>query len=381
MRGVDVLVVGAGPAGLMAGLTLSRAGVSVVILEKRERPDLPVACGEAVSRWFFERFNFSPRSSWVKATVSRLEMIMPGEGMFYAPYPGYSLDRRAFEAHLVAEYQEAGGILNRGDSFLDASRKGKGWEVTTSQGKWKVAVLLGCDGPRSRVASSLGWRKRQWLLAIQYKFPFNPYPGNALRFYYTSDLPRGYLYLFPRGDEMTVGVVGLRKGSYLRGYLEGFLEKEGVDPSRKVCSVAGLIPLQPLLWPPGGEGCLLCGDAAGFVHPMTKGGIHLACYSGEAAARALLSTDVEKWGGEEPLKRYMAFLRDVNSLRPSWYTDNVDLSLLPDPVLEEVGRAMDQKPYFALPVGGFLKRPRLFPWIPRLLRIQWRYRSSCRWGW
>ena len=153
MRGVDVLVVGAGPAGLMAGLTLSRAGVSVVILEKRERPDLPVACGEAVSRWFFERFNFSPRSSWVKATVSRLEMVMPGGGMFYAPYPGYSLDRRAFEAHLVAEYQEAGGILNRGDSFLDASRKGKGWEVTTSQGKWKVAVLLGCDGPRSRVAS------------------------------------------------------------------------------------------------------------------------------------------------------------------------------------------------------------------------------------
>lgn|GEM_PF-2199125 len=381
MRGVDVFVVGAGPAGLMAGLALARAGVSVVLVDKRTVRDAPVACGEAVSRGFMERFGFPLDASWVKAPVSRLEMLMPLGGMFYAPYEGFSLDRRAMENHLAVELEKAGGHLFWGETFISAFRQGDIWVIETSRTKWKAAFILGCDGPRSRVASSLGWRKRQWLLAIQYKFPFNPYPGNALRFYYTSDLPRGYLYLFPRGDEMTVGVGGLRKGSYLKGYLEGFLEKEGIDPSRKVCSVAGLIPLQPLLWPPGGEGCLLCGDAAGFVHPMTKGGIHLACYSGEAAARALLSTDVEKWGGEEPLKRYMAFLRDVNSLRPSWYTDNVDLSLLPDPVLEEVGRAMDQKPYFALPVVGFLKRPRLFPWIPRLLRIQWRYRSSCRWGW
>ncbi len=44
----DVLVIGAGPAGSTAARFAARKGVSVILLERREKIGLPVRCAEYV---------------------------------------------------------------------------------------------------------------------------------------------------------------------------------------------------------------------------------------------------------------------------------------------------------------------------------------------
>ena len=65
----DIVVVGGGPAGSMAALEASKAGLKVCLLEKTSRIGSKVRCGEAMSvnalKYFFE-----VQSKWVSKEIS-----------------------------------------------------------------------------------------------------------------------------------------------------------------------------------------------------------------------------------------------------------------------------------------------------------------------
>ncbi len=380
MNGAEVLIAGGGPAGLLAGITLAEGGMETVILERRRGDTLPVACAEAVSSRLLRRFGWPKDAPWVKAEVKEIQIIMPNGKGFYIPDEGVCLERREWERWLRSLFEEKGGKYRWGRKFLDATPEGEGWRVRTEEGEWRCRYLLGCDGARSRVAQILHRGKRRWLLAIQYKFPFNPFQDKALRFYLREELPGGYLYAFPRGDEVSVGVVASKGGRELRSSLRRFLEELGMTPSQRKEFVAGLIP-HSILLPPGGRRYLLCGDAAGLIHPMTAAGIHLACYSGQMAARAILEAREKKDpDGLLPLRIYTKSL-PLKAIRPHWYGSNIHLSYLPDRILGLVGECLEGKPFSAYPLKEFLHRRALWPWVPKFLLMKRRYYRSKEWTW
>ena len=72
----DIAVVGGGPAGSMAALEASKAGLSVCLLEKTSRIGSKVRCGEAMSvnalKYFFEI-----KEEWVSREISYCNINSP----------------------------------------------------------------------------------------------------------------------------------------------------------------------------------------------------------------------------------------------------------------------------------------------------------------
>jgi 2-polyprenyl-6-methoxyphenol hydroxylase-like FAD-dependent oxidoreductase len=172
MENVDVLVVGAGPVGLLLGTELQRAGVAVSVIDK-----MP-------TRGFFcKALGITPRTleifddlgivdraidagTWITGIETRVDgavvpersMRLPEHGL---PYGSLSLAQYETERLLEAALEAHGGRVHYGltldsfaerQDFVEARVTDPQGEVRTVRCKW----LVGCDGAHSKVRSALG---------------------------------------------------------------------------------------------------------------------------------------------------------------------------------------------------------------------------------
>lgn len=172
MEDVDVLVVGAGPVGLLLGTELQRDGVAVSVID-----------GMPARGFFCKALGITPRTleifddlgivdraieagvwltgveTWVDgAMVPARSMHVPEQDL---PYGSLSLAQYETERLLEAAFTEHGGRVHYGfklDSFVEtgdgveAFLTGPHGEARTVRCRW----LVGCDGAHSKVRSALG---------------------------------------------------------------------------------------------------------------------------------------------------------------------------------------------------------------------------------
>ena len=163
----DVLIVGAGPIGLMLAGELGRAGVRVLVLERLPQPsETPKAGGlngqilELLRyRGLLERFEAAgagllpaPRLPWGGLHVDFTSLADPPKVM---PLPQPQLER------LLAELaRERGAEIRRGQEVIGLSQDDAmvTADVRGSDGQHRVTAryLVGCDGAYSRVRDLAG---------------------------------------------------------------------------------------------------------------------------------------------------------------------------------------------------------------------------------
>jgi electron transfer flavoprotein-quinone oxidoreductase len=169
---VDVIVVGAGPAGAAAALTAARAGASVIMLERGPFPGSKNVYGgviygrildEVLPNWWEE----VPVERWV---VRRSTMILtPTQALTVdfrtqawagPPYNGMTAYRADFDSWLASKATAAGARLVTSTVatglLRDTTGKVVGVRTDRADGELRAKVVIAADGVNSFLAKELG---------------------------------------------------------------------------------------------------------------------------------------------------------------------------------------------------------------------------------
>jgi flavin-dependent dehydrogenase len=213
-------------------------------------------------------------------------------------FRGRMIDRAGFDQMLAGSAAEAGADCRYGIKVLRIGRDGT---VHCNGGdSVKAKVLIGADGPRSRVGAAIGSVNRDLVETRQVTVPL-VLPHDATDIFLSADYRGGYGWLFPKGAVANVGLgisvdgalpgdKSTRRG--LKHMLTGLLTRLAAE--RRIGTngwglTGGAIPVGGRLKSMGklaDTAVLLAGDAAGLTNPVTGAGIASAVQSGGMAGRA-----------------------------------------------------------------------------------------------
>jgi len=330
----DLLIIGGGPAGLVAARDAARSdrALSIIALERDDAVGTPVRCGEGVgSAGLSEFLDPGPPNSlarWISRRIRRVVFRAPnGEDVRVAEGDvGYILDRSRFEPALAAQALDAGADVRTGAEALAMKRDGERWTVTVDasgrSGAISARIVIGADGVESAVGRWAGLdtrvRARDMESCAQYVVDSPTIDADAIVLHFGDRVaPGGYAWVFPKGTRSAnvgLGVLGLRAGgrsavAWLDDYVARYF------PNARISSrtVGGVI-VSATVARTFADGLVLCGDAAHMINPLSGGGIVNAMKSGrlaaETAVAALRSGNTSASALESYHARWMRLLGD-----------------------------------------------------------------------
>jgi flavin-dependent dehydrogenase len=371
---VDVLVIGAGLAGLYTATQLAREGHDVLLVDRRTSLDIAIRTTGIFVRKTLDDFDLPEES--LGPPIRRMVLYPPN---LRRPVELVS-ERDEFRVGDMAglyvsgarDAAAAGVRVALGTRYLHREQSGT-YLLAGADGLTRVTArfIVGADGARSAVASHLGLdRNRHLLIGAEevWDLPASS-SGVAVEeptFHCVLDpsIAPGYLaWSVNDGEHAHVGVAGYahRYPEGMRNALARFAEAppglEGIERPAEIERRAGPIPVGGLLRRISSREGLLVGDAAGAVSPLTAGGLDPCLRQSRQAAevldRALRSGDPDVLASYDGASLRARF-RGRLSLRRG-------LSLVRSPWVAQVGFSALRTPMGKAAARGILFADRSFP--------------------
>lgn len=365
MVDTDVVIVGAGPAGSCAAITLARRGLRVVLLERGPFPGSKNMYGgvvyarildELIPEWWEEapvQRWITRRSTMVLTDTKALTVDYRSDAWGAAPYNGATAYRPDFD-HWLAGHAEAAGaqlLCSTTATGLLRDQAGRVTGVRTDRpdGDLVARVVIACDGVNSFIAKDAGLHRtieaKNYTLGVKEtlalpkqvideRFGVRGTDGVDIEILGGTSGVNGGGFVYTNLDTVAIGVVlklpklaaqrrrpediiaALKAHSAIAPLVEGAELKEY---SAHLIPEAGLAMMPELVAP----GLLVAGDAAAMC--LAAGiwleGVNFAMasgiYAGEAAADAIDRGDVSVAGLAGYRRRLEStfVLRDHRKLR------------------------------------------------------------------
>ncbi len=322
MISCEILIVGAGPAGVACALKLAEAGKKVYLLDKAKFPRDKI-CGDALSADVMNQLHqlplgqpFEQAALVPKTACQGVTMVAPNGTPLNIPFhapagrpadTGYICRRTDFDNWLLQSVREQPLIrLHEEERVTRISRNDQGWEVETTNNQYATPMLIGADGANSVVARAIQQRQvnphhycaglRRYYENVSGFTPGKPY----IELHFMNQLLPGYFWIFPLpGNRANVGLGMLssainRKKVNLKTEMENIIASHpAIAPrfagARALESVQGFgLPIGSKKRILSGDHYLLLGDAAGLIDPFSGEGIGNAIRSGRVAADHIL---------------------------------------------------------------------------------------------
>ena len=352
----DVIIAGAGPAGATTATLLAQKGYDVLMLDRHDFPR-DKACGDGIPAGAIEIMVRLGMKDKIDRAVERGEfyrvdsvrILSPKGKMLRAPLTegkeggrSYVAPRLYFDAVIQEQAVESGAEFRRGlvkDPLIENGRVvGVQAQLNGSVQELRAKVVVGADGVTSARARGLRPNDQQHVdvhraVALRAYITDLEEIDREVEFYLYDEILPGYAWIFPAGNGKSNIGLGMRldvfkKGDHnLKKMLQDFLDLPQIKPRLKRGGEVEGVKIWQLNF--GSQkklqyvfdGALLVGDAAGFINPLTGGGIHNALISANLAGQTIDEAFQRNDTSRESLKIYEKRTHDAmwKSMRRSFF--------------------------------------------------------------
>ncbi|MDE3236669.1 MAG: geranylgeranyl reductase family protein [Bacteroidota bacterium] len=312
----DVIIVGAGPAGIICAYLLKDKGLKVAIIEKSIFPK-DKTCGDALSIDVVNQLQLIDPSLGQafellaeKIPSYGITVVSPAGHAIEMPLykdsndkrSGYVCKRVVFDNFLYEQLKKSDQVDFYLDTVVvDVDCTAENAAVHTTKGSFTTKMLIGADGAHSIVKKKMigqAIAKEHYSAGLRQYFKnvknFNS--ENFIELHFFKEILPGYLWVFPLpNNEANVGI-GIpsstisKKEIDLKKVFQQLIKehpslKERFKDAIPMESIKGYgLPLGSQKNKLSGERFLLLGDAASLIDPFSGEGIANAIRSGRIAA-------------------------------------------------------------------------------------------------
>lgn len=290
----EVIVVGAGPAGVSAGEQIAKAGYEVLVLEKncsRRKKSL----GGALSKKHFTDLKL-PKEIIEKECYD-LVYHLQEEKLNVLNRSGFVLfDRATLDRFLIQKAEESGVRLLDSTLVSDVAKREDGLAIhykrlptgKLEEGRTRLVVFAdGTSTLAQKFQIGFGGEPDGTALGAAYDLEYSKNALRSMDFFFSDEIsPFGYGWIFPRKNTVNVGVICLlsKMKHDIQTYLDSFVSSTAMR-SREILGYTSRLMPQSVAEKLHSDSILVVGDAAGTADPIDGGGIFNAIVSGQAAGR------------------------------------------------------------------------------------------------
>lgn len=297
----DVIIVGAGLAGLINAILLSRSGFKVLLLEKKFFPFHKV-CGEYISNEvisFLTALGFKP-SDYGASKINQLRISDPSGKSIKSELGmgGFGISRFIMDHALMKIACEVGVDVKENNRVTDLEFFNDVFKVVSSSGIYSSHFVIGSYGKRDVLDKNLNrsfMTKHTGYMGVKYHVKLN-YPLNEIGL---DNFPGGYC-----------GIVKIEDDKYNLCYL--YQRRPGVEFKsiaeleqkvlftnpviKKYFSEAEYVLEKPEVIneisfdrkPCVENNLFFCGDAAGLITPLCGNGMAMAIHAAKILSEILI---------------------------------------------------------------------------------------------
>jgi len=285
-----ITIIGAGPAGLYTAYLLAKQGKEVNVFEEHKEIGLPIQCTGITTSHLNDLIKIKKEFLINKVNTAR---VYSGNNFidFKLKKENLVIDRKKFDQYLAKKAKQAGVKIFLNHKFLDYkkneitikdikknTRENRRFSVSRKSlisvktKKIKTKILIGADGPLSKVSKLINKNKIDFWTGVQARVKIKK-DKNTFETHLGNITPNFLAWVVP--ENKNIARVGLATTKNVNTYFDKFLKLKNIKQKAIIEYQAGIIPIyNPKLKIKNKENNIfLVGDAATQVKATTGGGI------------------------------------------------------------------------------------------------------------
>jgi digeranylgeranylglycerophospholipid reductase len=278
------VIIGAGPAGSMAGFRFMTEDSTsrIIIVEKREDRSFEKyhrMCAEGISREAFDMTG-APSDHCVKNVIRSVREEWPGGIKLESEIDGLVIDRPNLLKWMKLKFEKLGGESVQGH-LIDVEKKGSGFIIKLEDNNPIFCrYLIGADGAHSSVRRLMFGSSPDTFMPVEQYLIEGEGKRDEIVLKYDQAYKGKYSWSFPSGDKTKIG---FPKGS--QNAPEQYLERHVRE-----------IPVGKVPQLVSGNAALI-GDAAGLANAVTFGGLRTSFQSATLLVKSIMGGNISEYDG------------------------------------------------------------------------------------